>query len=458
MTLSPYARMLKAALKRFLFRFWPIFLGLLLLLAGCDGVHGISLPTGFPVIPGMASPTPTSTATPAATATPVPDLTPSPTPVRTMVLWVPPQFAPDSSTPAGKVLAKRLADFSRLNGGIQVQVRIKAEAGPSSLLESLSAASAAAPLVLPSVVALNQADLESAALKGLIFSLDESSKVINDSDWYAYARSLARVQGATFSLPFAGDALILAYRPNEIKLNTPLADWTTVLRMNQALGFPAGDPQALVVLSLYMSTGGTLTDAQRRPALQADKLAQVLQIFADGSQRAVFPYWLSQYETNGQVRQAYKDGRLNAMLTWTSDYLSAPPTDTTIVPVPPLGKTPQTMATGWGWAVAEPDIDQRAESVKLAEYLTASDFLAEWTEAAGYLPTRPSVLAAWNNRDVKVLLDQVATSAQTRPPVDEVNSLGPVLRDALLTVLKSQTPPEQAAKDAVNKLAVPETQ
>lgn len=430
---------------------------LLALLAGCDGLGGMRLPAGFPAIPGLVSPTPTPAPSATPTLTPTPQSTPTTTPVPGLILWVPPEFAPDSATAAGKVLQKRLADFSHLNGGVQVQVRVKAESGPGSLLESLAASSAAAPLTLPSVVALNQPDMETAALKGLIFPIDKTSKVIDQGDWYPYASQLARVQGAAFALPFAGDALVLAYRPTQIKLNTPLADWATVLRMNQALGFPAGDPDALFVLSLYRSTGGMVEDAQRRPALQADKLAQVLQTFSDGEQRGVFPYALAQYENGGQVWQAYKDGRINAMVTWASSYLANLPVDTTAVIVPPLGKTPQTLATGWGWAVADPDVDHRAVSIRLAEYLSQSDFLASWTEAAGYVPTRPSVLAAWQNQSLKALLGQVALAAQARPPADEVAALGPTLKDALLKVLKRESDPAQTARLAVDKLATPES-
>lgn len=449
-------------LKRLVFSFWLLLA--LLALVGCSALQGLNLPTGFPEGLGgpTAAPTPTATATPPLTP-PLPQATatrmarPTARASAGLVLWVPPQFAPDSSTPAGSLLKKRLADFSEQNDGISVQVRVKAESGPGSALDGLTTASSAAPLALPSVVALNQADLEAAALKGLIFPLDSYSKLVGGDDWYAYARSLARVQGAAFALPFAGDAQVLAYRPAQIKLNTPLADWTTVLRMNQALGFASNDPEAMFMLLLYQSAGGSIEDAQHRPALQADKLTQVLQIIADGSQRNVFPYWISQYETDGEVWQAYKDERLNAMITWASSYLSALPADTTAVPVPPVGKTSASPATGWGWAVADPDTSHRAMSVKLAEYLSESDFLAEWTEAAGYLPTRPSVLAGWKNQSLKAVLGGIAGSAQARPSMEALTSIGPVLRDAALQVLKSENNPSQAAKIAVQRLAAPES-
>ncbi len=436
-------------------------LSVLLTTAGCDALQSLNLPQSLlgsaatPNSPPPAAETRAAAAPP--TRTPGADLgfLATATPVRSLTVWLPPEFDPNAETPAGTLLRERLQAFSKQNGGVQVNVRIKAGSGPGGLLESLSADNAAAPLALPSVVALSRADLEGAALKGLIYPLDGQSTVIDQPDWYTYARQLAMVQGATFALPFAGDALVVAYRPGRVAYQ--ITDWPSVFRLGQPLAFPAGDPQALLVLSLYQSVGGTVEDAQRRPTLQPDLLSQVLKLMGDGEQRGIFPYWLSQYETAGQVWQAYREGRVNELVTWVSYYLTNLPPDTTAVPVPALDDTPQALATDWGWAIAEPNPERRALSIKLAEFLTDGQFLASWTEAAGYLPTRPSALAAWSNQSLKTLLSPVAVTAQGRPTVDQLSSLGPVLKEATLKVLKRENDAAQAAKAASEKLAVPES-
>lgn len=430
--------------------------GLVVLLAGCDALRGtlnglVGTLGGTPTPTGnLALLTPTRAATVTIGTPPSPSATPTPT----LVVWLPPEFDPAGGTPAGALLGKRLDEFARLNK-VEVRVRIKASSGPGGLFDSLSAASAAAPLALPSIIALPRGDLETAALKGLISPLDGVSQVIEQADWYAYARELARVEGATFDLPFAGDALVLAYRPTA--LTGTFTDWSTAVRVNQPVGFAAGDPQALFVLLLYQSAGGVLENAQQRPTLQPEALSRALQILADGEQRNVFPYWLSQYETNGQVWQAYRDGRVNALVTWSSNYLAALPPDTTAVPLPMVDDTALTLATGWGWAVADPLPERRALNVKLVEFLTDPDFLAAWSEQAGVLPTRPSSLAGWSNQSLKNFLDPVAKAAHARPSADQLASLGPVLKEAALKVLKHESDVTQAAKAASEKLAIPET-
>ncbi|MBI4927628.1 MAG: hypothetical protein HY835_07670, partial [Anaerolineae bacterium] len=172
------------------------------LAAGCD-----SLPGWIPV---PATPTPQGT--PEVTPQPLttPEVIPTATIVvpRELVLWLPPEFDPQAENLAARLLQQRLEQFEK-EQGYAIKVRLKAIGGPSSLLESMAAASAAAPMALPSVVALPRPDMETAALKGMLVPLDGLSALIDDPDWYEYARELALVQGEAFGLPFAGDAQVL---------------------------------------------------------------------------------------------------------------------------------------------------------------------------------------------------------------------------------------------------------
>jgi multiple sugar transport system substrate-binding protein len=427
-------------------------LGSLWFMTGC----GVNLPgwlqsktaTPTPPAPGQtATPVLTSQATSKASATP--------SGPQTLVIWVPPQFDPAGGTPAGDKLHARLVSFENENLGFKVQVRVKAATGPGGLLEALSASSAAAPAVLPALVALPRSDLETAALKGLVYPLDSLSHQIDDPDWYAYARQLALIQGSTFGLPFAGDGLILLYRT--AKMPDPPADWPAVIKAGLPVAFPAADSQAMTPLLLYLSAGGQVKDSQGRPELQVDPLTRVLNLVNDGVKGNVFPNWLAQYQTDGQAWQAYRDQRTQLLITWSSRYLADLPADTAAAPIPSLGSTPMTLATGWVWAVSAPLPEQRTAAVHLAEYLVNSDFLAQWTSAAGYLPTRPSALTAWTNQGLRALLSPIVLSAQVRPSNDLLLGLGPVLQDATLQVIKQQGDPAQAAQAAAERLSVSPT-
>lgn len=402
------------------------------------------------VTPTFITPAPpqNKTLTPGNTPTSL-SVTPAPPP---LTLWLPPQFDPDGNNLAAGLLKDRLKAFSDAHGGIKIVVRIKATSGPGGLLDALSATSAAAPAALPNLVALSRSDLETATLKGLLYPFDGKVIASDNPDWYNYARQMAYLQGSPYGLPFAGDAMILVYRPS---LNPkPPVDWNGLIQLheNGALSFPASDPQSTLTLALYESTGAPIEDSQQRPTLNADAFASVLKIYASGAKEGVFPYWLTQYSTDAQAWQVFQDKRVNWVVTWTSRYLSVLPPDGAILPLFSLSKTPFTLATGWEWALVSPQPGQRDLSTQLAEFLVDSNFLSRWTSAAGYLPTRPSALAGWSDRSLQAMLNQVVLSAQLRPSSETMLIVGPVMEDAVLQVLKGQADPTQAAQTAADHL------
>lgn len=381
--------------------------------------------------------------------------TPTPIPPQVLTVWVPPEFDPDGGTEAGRLLGERLKAFSAQNPDVaSVEVRVKAAAGASNLLASLSAASAAAPGALPSLIALRRADLETAALKGFVYPMDGLTMSIDDADWYAYAREMALIQGSVYGLPFAGDALLMVYRPAYIS-DVP-NNWNDIVEMDKPLLFPAADPQAFLTLALYLSANGGITDSQNRPVLDPEVLTDVLSVYQQGSQSGAFPVWLSEYQTDSQAWEGYTERRADWMVTWSNRYLSESLEDTSAVLLPSLGDEPYTMASGWVWALADPDPNRQALGQRLADYLVESEFLTAFAEPSGYLPTRPTALTGWTEQRTRSLISQIVLSAELRPANDLVSSLGPVLQESALQVIQYKVVPDLQAQAASERLHIPE--
>jgi ABC-type glycerol-3-phosphate transport system substrate-binding protein len=114
------------------------------------------------------------------------------------VIWLPPQFATTSDSAAGEILQSRLDEFSAEQSGIRIQVRVKPVDGPGGLLDTLTTASAAAPLALPDLIALPRPMLETAALKGLLHPYND---LIPEPDWFEYAGSLPDCRIACLACP-----------------------------------------------------------------------------------------------------------------------------------------------------------------------------------------------------------------------------------------------------------------
>src|SRR4030042_2009646 len=337
------------------------FLSILLIVAmvGCTGLP-FSLVGGAQVPPtaqdGALMPTASSTLNVEQTGTPT---TPEQTAAATLPLggsmvriWLPPEFDPDGNNPASSLLKARLEKFETENPEIRLEVRVKAQEGSGGLLESLVVANVAAPLALPDLVLLSRPLLESATLKVLLYPYDGLTNMLDDQNWFEYARQLAHLQSSTYGIPFAGEALVMAYHPSV--LANPPPDLESTLSLGVVLLYPATDAQALFTVSTYLAEGGNLQDAQGRPVLDKATLTKILEFNQRASMAGGTPYWLNQYLKDAQVWGVFHDSQYPLELTGASAYLRRrlqPGADLAVAPVPTLNGKPFTLASGWSWAL-----------------------------------------------------------------------------------------------------------
>ncbi len=371
-------------------------------------------------------------------------------------IWLPPEFDPDGDSPASKLLKLRLEEFETANPDIRLETRVKALEGSGGLLESLVAANAAAPLALPDLVLLPRPLLESATLKGLLYPYDGLTSIMDDLSWFEYAKQIAEIKSSTYGIPFAGDAMALAYHPS--LLETPPPTVETSLSLGEVMLYPATDPQALYTLVTYLANVGGLQDEQGRPYLDVATLTNVLEFDQRASMAGVMPYWLTQYSNDAQVWEAFVGNQYPMAVTWTSTYLdhkNATPADLALAPLPTPDDAAFTLASGWSWALAGQDPERRSQAIRLAEFLVDKEFLAEWTYAAGYLPPRADALQGWKDATLRQVIEQISASAQLIPSEDILSSLGPALEQAVVDVLKAQSDPQTAAQVAINQINKP---
>lgn len=419
-----------------------------IVISGCDRLpidlpffrNGTQTATLRPGNGDQQTPTPQTTETEISTPGPVTELT----------IWVPPEMDPALETEASQLFADRLGAFSELHDGLEIHVRVKAASGVAGLLDSLTAASGAAPGALPDLIALPRTDLEAAALKGLIYLLEGLTQIPDDADWYPFTREMSLLQGSTFGLPFAADSLAIVFRPSGF--DAFQGSWSDLFALQPVITFAAGSDQALFVLSLYRSEGGQILDSQRRPILEAEPLTTVFRLLDEGVETGVFSQDLVEYQNDQQAWTAFREGQNDFVITWLSNYLKEGPADSSVASFLPVSDQAVSLATGLSWAVASPETHRRPLAVELAEFLVQPEFLSDWSAAAGYMPPRPSALEGWKNQSLRKVVAEIALMSQLHPSSDIIASLGPVLKESSIQILQQRVDPAQAAIVAVESL------
>jgi multiple sugar transport system substrate-binding protein len=419
---------------------------LVFLIPGCSSFSFQQLISGTPTAQHMNS----------LTTEPAPEPTEPPDAILTqtvkmnqIILWVPPQFMPLESQ-AGERLQQHLEDFMTDHPGVEIIIRVKALEGTDGLLFALEKTLDIAPSAAPSLVLMPQNDLQIAAMQGLVQTHPQIQAILEEEDWYDYARQMALFQNNIYGLPFAADAIIMALRSTE---GEPLSeDWQSLLPSNRQMLYPGSDARALFTLNLYLSAGGSILNDQRIISLDTEILTKVMAFFADSAEAGSLSASNFDYEDEEQVWNAFRQRKADLAVCWSSQYLADPPINVIAIPVPPLGNEPVTIVSGWIWTMTDPMPERLDLDLAVLTHLTDSGFQEEWTLLAGYLPVRPSSLAVWKNPIHTALLSQATISAINLPPDEILAMLGPVLNEAVYNVIINKQAPSEAARIASNQI------
>lgn len=410
-------------------------LGLTLFLAGCASLAPL-------LSPPTPAPAPQATSTPRATPTaPPPVIVDQP---RLLRVWLPPQFDPQADSPSADLLRARLQAFEEEHPGIQLEVRVKSDA---DILRTLSITNNAAPEAMPDLIALSHSDMLDAASAGFLHPLEGLTAVLDEPDWYAFARELGNLKNIEYGIPFAGDALVMVYRPT-VFTELP-ATWEEILTSGSVLVFPASSPQAFFPLSLYLSEGGSFVDDAGALTLDEGALVRMLAFYRQAIETGTMEPTIRDQQTDAQSLQVYREGRADLAVVWASSDIQT--RSGGYLPLLGLNDTHYTLGDGWVWASAGSDVENQRLAAELASYLVESGFMSKWTLAAGYLPTRPQALAGWEDEELRASLGEILQSAHPLPPEDIVSVVGPLLQGALVRIFNGDQP-ESVARSVIEGL------
>jgi ABC-type glycerol-3-phosphate transport system substrate-binding protein len=348
-------------------------------------------------------------------------------------VWLPPQFDPNAGIPSAELLKQRLSDFEDQHPGLKIEVRIKSDADITTIL---STTSKAAPSAMPDLIALSYTDMQAAASAGFLHPLKGLTEILQDPDWYAFARELGHFQDTEYGFPFASNILLTVYHPSAFE--QPLSSWESIFDSGNQMVFPASDPQAYFPLSLYLSAKGKLVDDQGAIILDEEPLVRVLTFYQHALETETIPPSIKDYRTDEESLQFFRDGEADLAVIWASSDISTQSGE--YLPLLGLDDIHYSLGDGWVWALAGSGVENQPLAVELASYLVESSYMSAWTRASGSLPTRPQALNEWEDEKLKVSINEVFQSAHPIPSEDVMLVVSPLLQEALMMIFNGEEP------------------
>jgi len=417
---------------------------LTMLLGGCAG-WGIS-----PITP---MPAPTETPTPTPEPTPTPTSTPLPGMIM-LTLWVPDFLNPYEDATGAAVFHEQLAAFSVIQPDIQVQIIVKKSTGTGGLYNMLSKAYDVAPSVVPDLIILNPYDLQTAAKAGYLRPININP--LKAKEFFSFAWMPDSTITATYGIPYVVQADHTVYRQGVSA--TPPFSWTDVLTNGYTLLFPAAPTDGLAndaLLAAYLGVGGTVADESGRPKLDRQALEQVYRFFAEMKSRNLIntERALSLADA-GACWQTYQQDIGKLSVVPAGEYWANPPKGSLPGWMPTPTGQPIAIGHVWYMALVSRDPFRQKAALKLLEWLTAPEQIADLTRATRLLPAQYDAITLWGMLpEQTTFLTHLLESTVLSPPPAIDAPVRRALQAGLTAILRGDVEtPEEAATYALTNL------
>jgi ABC-type glycerol-3-phosphate transport system substrate-binding protein len=431
-------------------RTWLIFF-ILVSISGCAWIQqqlggATSLPQ--PTATLIVSPTPPFEATSTRARPPV---------LRRLTLkfWVPEFLDPYNETIGGNALLTQLNAFSAQNELIQVEITARRDTGPGGLLNLLSAAVDVTPSILPDVVVLNKADLQTAVNAGLVQPVNEI--LVSWSDFYPFTSVGGdEVNDDVYGLPFLANTDHMAYRVEFA--DSPPISWTEVVTNEYEMLFPAGPPEGLAddaLLAGYLGSGGSVMDQNGQAILDRVYLEQLYTFFFDMTDNDLLdPESALRIPDSESAWQLYQNGDGQISPVPIGLFWQTPASGSRPMWMPNAQQRPTAIIHDWYLAIVTTDSYRQEASQKFIGWLMDPRHMSELSRSALMIPTRRHAVRLWGLRpeDQRFINTLLENGMPLLPPEVDL-PVRRALQAGLLAVLNqdAQTP-EEAATYALTNL------
>ncbi|HQE17434.1 MAG TPA: extracellular solute-binding protein [Aggregatilineales bacterium] len=393
------------------------------------------------------------------------DATPTPEPTTggdiVLRVWMPESLAPTAETPGAQVLAEQLRAFDTKYPDYDVEVHVKLTTGPGSAIAYLRSARGVAPGILPDLVLLNLEALALAANDELVEPVNTMLEPDAISEFYPAAVEMGTVDGILIGVPYVLQFQHVVYR--EILFLQPPNSFERVLESPVPYVFPAGALGNVnrTTLAQYMeAAGGELLNEQGQPFINEDALERLLLFYEQAREDGIIEPALLQLTDPNETWELFNARQAGLAATTSTAYLSirADLINTQFTWVPTADGDPFALVDGWVWVVTTEDPIRQEAALALLDELLEPANLGAYTEAVGWLPSKPAALEVWAEaEDYAAFADRVLRNAAAVPEPGLQALIGTAVQDALKAVLLDGVPAGQAAAEAARRVNTPVT-
>jgi len=307
---------------------------------------------------------------------------------------------------------------------------------------------------VPDLIILNPYDLQSAAKEGYLQPL--SATPLKAKEFFPFAWTPGPYVTTTYGIPLVVQADHMVYRQGASA--TPPFSWTDVLTGGYTLLFPAAPVDGLAdntVLAAYLGAGGAVVDENGKAKLDRQALEQLYRFFAEMKSRNLiniervlsFPDAAACWATYQQ-----EIGRLSAVPAGT--YWSNPPQGSLPGWMPTPTGQPIAIGRVWSMALVSQDPFRQNAALKLLEWLTAPEQVADLTRATRLLPAQYDAIELWglSPEETTFLTELLEGTVLSLPPAIDT-AVRRALQAGLTAILQDEVEtPEEAATYALATL------
>jgi len=384
--------------------------------------------------------------------TPTIDLTPQPTLIApqpsTVALWFPETLAPLDNVEAAEMLSQQISAFQ--NEGVAVDFRLKSVDDVGGIMPTLRAASAVAPSVLPDLTLLRRSDLVAAADAGLIVPINERAIAAILGNYAPIVRSLGRVEGVLYGLPYNLDVQHLAGT-----MVFTAGDFDAVLESSTPLIFPAGATNTIsdVLLAQYREAAGLLQDNGLE--IEIDSLRTVFSYYERAVNAGLIDTTVLEYTEPDEYADLLISGNVAGVVTSTL-YLDLLHEDDgenlSYASIPTVSGEGTTLVDGWMWVITTRDAGEQAVALRFISWMMDTERQAAYHQLIDRLPSQETALSLWEDADYAAFVAGLLAQG-TLPLVGGESAItARAISSAFASVLAGRESAVTAAGDVLRQL------